>query len=356
MRPMKCTLLSNARNFIYRKAVRVWWHVPVGRRAKEQIKTITFSCLPFLFKNTRTFRNWEYTRKMQRIDFVFNASDIPGGWPLEKIGEEHFEHAITKIHHQNDKKSVTNPLAIIIHVYFEELLPGLLMHLQPFEKSSSKLFVGTTPDKHDAVNRILSKTVFPYHLEVFENRGRDILPFLKLSQLAVNERYGLILKLHTKKSDHRLSGELWRREIYKHLLSPEAVDRLMQVFTLHPELGLIGPAGHIVPMSLYYGGNARAIGYLSHRLRLEPHRLKDMSFVAGSMFYIRAEALKPLLALKLNRDLFEEERGQIDGTMAHAVERVFAVSNAQAGFVLADSNSKPGKLSLVSTNDHPFTW
>lgn len=353
---MNCTLFSKTRDFLSQTAVRFWWYLPAGRQAKEQIKTITFSCLPFMFKNTRTFRNWQYTREMNRQDFVFNASEFPAHWPLEKIGKEFVEHTTTKIQHQNDKKSLTSPLAIIIHVYFEELLPELLLHLDVFRNTGSKLFVSTTPEKLKTVRHTMSNTGFAYYLEAFDNHGRDVLPFLKLSQLAVNEGYPLMLKLHTKKSDHRLSGDLWRREVYKRLLMPEAVDRLMQVFAHHPGLGMIGPAGHIVPMSLYYGGNALPIGYLSYRLQLEPQNLKEMSFVAGSMFYIRAEALKPLLALNLDAELFEKEQGQFDGTMAHAVERIFAVSNMQAGFVLADSNSKPDKLSLVNTNDHPFTW
>ena len=41
-------------------------------------------------------------------------------------------------------------------------------------------------------------------------------------------------------------------------------------------------------------------------------------FVSGSMFWVRLEALRPLLDAHLDEWEFEAEQGQIDGTFAHA--------------------------------------
>ncbi len=144
--------------------------------------------------------------------------------------------------------------------------------------------------------------------------------------------------------------------MYDKLLKPVNAKMILEVFEKNPEVGLLGPSGHIVPMGLYYGSNARAIGYLAYRLGLETQTLRELNFVAGSMFYIRPQALQPLLDLKPGDDLFEEEQGQHDGTMAHAVERIFAVSNHVAGFMLADTTAAPGRVGYKETKDHRFTW
>lgn len=50
------------------------------------------------------------------------------------------------------------------------------------------------------------------------------------------------------------------------------------------------------------------------------------------MFFGRVDALKPLLSLAISDEDFEEESGQLDVTMAHVIERIFALSAESAGY------------------------
>jgi hypothetical protein len=63
------------------------------------------------------------------------------------------------------------------------------------------------------------------------------------------------------------------------------------------------------------------------------------------MFWCRPQALKPLLDLELDLDEFERENGQMDGTLAHAIERLFLFTVEKAGYFWL--STKPGESSRL---------
>ena len=96
-------------------------------------------------------------------------------------------------------------------------------------------------------------------------------------------------------------------------------------------LGLVAPEGHLLPVGPHLGANEGGMEYLARRAGLPAHDAHDV-FPAGSMFWVRLAALRPLLDAGLLDSEFEAESGQIDGTLAHAVERSFGLSIREAGF------------------------
>jgi lipopolysaccharide biosynthesis protein len=68
------------------------------------------------------------------------------------------------------------------------------------------------------------------------------------------------------------------------------------------------------------------------------------SFVAGTMFYARTQAILPLLRLQIREEDFEPECGQVDGTFAHAIERAFSYAALAAGFRLGEMKQADGRI------------
>ena len=189
-------------------------------------------------------------------------------------------------------------------------------------------------------------------VEVHENRGRDLLPLLKSLRTNPPAPGTLILKLQTKSSSylpHDL-GRRWREELHGPLAGdPRAVRTCAEWLEAHPEVGAIVAAGHVMQIPDHVGLNARWIERL-----LSPNPIDSYRFPAGSMYWIRPEALAPLLALPIDDRWWEPEPLMTDGNLAHAVERLVGWSLKEAGLGLASKGSDEEPLLPDSPSVSPL--
>ena len=149
---------------------------------------------------------------------------------------------------------------------------------------------------------------------------------MKIMPEVLKAGHNIVVKIHTKKSLHRVDGEAWRQDLYDKLLTDDALKIAITTLVQNLDVGILGPEGHLVSMNYFWGFNTKRVTELSARLGVDSDELSDLSFVAGSMFIARVDALIPMLNLAINPDEFEIETGQVDGTLAHAMERLFSVS------------------------------
>ncbi len=114
-----------------------------------------------------------------------------------------------------------SPVAVVVHLYYEETWPdiaGALSRLPfPFD-----LIVTTVPGRERIVEAV--RRDFPLaDIEVMENRGRDVRPFLVLLERGRLDRYRYLCKVHGKKSTDggrkSYMGALWRRRLLFDLIA-----------------------------------------------------------------------------------------------------------------------------------------
>jgi lipopolysaccharide biosynthesis protein len=228
----------------------------------------------------------------------------------------------------------TVKVVIITHAYYLDVFKAIIEPLSEGD-ARHKLIVTTVPGNEAEVNSILECTKRDYEIFAYENRGRDVLPFLSVLKNIDLETYPFILKLHTKKSLHRADGDKWFGDICSCLARPGQLDRIVRQMCAAPNIGLVGPQDHVIPMGKYYGANRENVNRLASRMGIKHIHPNHDRFIAGTMFVARSDALRPILALGLSPADFEPELSQIDGTMAHAVERALAYSAMAAGFEIA---------------------
>lgn len=224
--------------------------------------------------------------------------------------------------------------AVIVHLHYEDLFNELRERIEVVDNAD--ILISIRADiSVTACREILS--AFPkVRLAIFSNRGRDIQPFLQMLRFIRERGYKLACKIHSKKSPQRHDGAQLRRNALNDLLrSLESVTVIKKRFADDPSLGIVAPRGSLLPLD-EPDCNVRNRAWLD-KLLTRAHMdnvvgANNCNFIAGSMFWFRVEALTILDELDLSVNEFEDELGQVDGTLAHAVERLFAVTAEERGF------------------------
>jgi lipopolysaccharide biosynthesis protein len=239
--------------------------------------------------------------------------------------------------------SAASKTALVIHAFYPEVLVDILAYAEQLP-GDLRLFVSTVPEKEHDIRDILARQPRAFRLFVNENRGRDVLPFLRMLPTLVDDGVEFFAKVHTKRSTHRDDGAQWRDELYRAVIGRETFHRSLSALESDDRLGMLGPQGHLVSMDTYLGSNLGRIDKYARRLGVDANRTLEYSFFAGTMFIARVSALATLLDLGITEDDFEPEAGQIDGTLAHVIERILAICVQANGYRMAftsEPNAEP---------------
>jgi len=115
----------------------------------------------------------------------------------------------------------------------------------------------------------------------------------------------------------------------------DAITLAEQRFANRADLGLLVPPGSLIDLGIeeINAGNRVWLDRLLPRMGcadlIGSYRVL---FPAGSMYWFRVEALAGLDDLGLAEDAFELEAGQLDGTLAHAIERLILLYASTKGY------------------------
>jgi lipopolysaccharide biosynthesis protein len=247
------------------------------------------------------------------------------------------------------KKSET---AVILHLFYPELWEEIRGYLERLN-GDFDLYVSIAKNDNQSAQVISEKFPDAFVLEI-DNRGRDIAPFLEIFRHIYPMGYKYVCKIHTKKSPHRIDGDVWRRDLLGKLLGSQRTVNAIKASLDNGQFGLVAPAGHMLDANRQYGANRQWLERLRRKLGFDLLR-NPAQFAAGSMFWFKPQALFPMLHLPIRLEDFEFEQGSVDGTLAHALERVIGILPGQIGYRLGVSN-RHGVFSPGSkTSGYRFT-
>ena len=228
-------------------------------------------------------------------------------------------------------------IAAVVHIFYPEIAAELKRLLRNIPCAVDVFISTTSPEKRLAIEKVFGDfDKGRVAIKIFENRGRDIAAsFVGFKDIFKD--YDLCVHLHSKKSPHAeksLSG--WRDQLYENLLgSREIVNGILNILS-NEKVGAVFPQ-YFDPIRIFinWGENYLLTREFLSGLGIEIDNRHLIEFPAGSMFWFKPKALAPLFESGLTFEDFPEESGQVDGTLAHAIERAFLFIVEASGFIWA---------------------
>ncbi len=238
-------------------------------------------------------------------------------------------------------------IAIHAHIFYAELAAEFAKFLEnmPFPYD---LFISTP---NEAASQTCRQAFSQLHqleqltITIVPNRGRDIAPLFCTFGDTL-QQYEYIAHFHSKKSLHT-NGAIdgWREYLLTNLLGSKLqIQKIFALLAGEKAVGFVYPQNF---SKITYAANTwlsnQALGHLwCNKLGIEKIPRGYFDFPAGSMFWARTEALRPLFKAHIKIEDFPEEAGQTDATLAHCIERLFVLVTKRLGLnaiILRDNKS-----------------
>lgn len=245
-------------------------------------------------------------------------------------------------------------ILVHVHIFYTNQIDYIINHLKNITLPYDLYITLTEHNKalEDKIKRFRQDS----HIEIVENRGYDVWPFIKVLQKINLDEYSYIIKLHTKRkfpfspssigNGYRIYLDTWRKSLYAFLASKKAFNKCIDSFNKYPKLGMITSKNMIHTMK----DSVAVVKYAKKYFPEYVFGLEDFSFVAGTMFICRASIMAPLQKMKLTANLFDIPDKNHSTQLAHVLERSFGEVVYFSGYYIDDTfSNKFTKINFVLT-------
>lgn len=260
---------------------------------------------------------------------------------VSDIKKEKNLNFILPLDNKIDVAECNKKVAVIIHLHYLDRIDNYIEYIKCIPKEIDVLF--TTSDKkvkEKIENTFIEKKDRRIVIEK-KNRGRDISALLVAARNIIL-KYDYICFLHDKKEKvkkYRLETEDLVHQLWENTIgSEEYIHNVLTLLDKNPKLGLLVPPTLLSEhCTAAYGGawenDFELTKELAEKIKLNCDiDIDKPPITIGTVFWARTLALKKLLEIEWQYEDFDEEPLRGDGTISHAVERIFAYVAQDAGY------------------------
>ena len=302
------------------------------------------------------------------IEYLENLSDYPVDYIYQDLCYRKGASDITLNLHLNyvlDSKSSSKipsnrRISMILYSYYEDLIEFNISHINNLPEGTAVYVVTVFDDLVDKWERSIEKyRLRNISIRKQENRGRNEAAYwLTCKDVIRNSDY--VCLAHDKKSPAaypRIRGFLFSEHCWSGILeSEDYVRNVIDTFEKNDRIGLLIPytpilAGYYdVIFDNEWSINKKIAQEVYQKLKLsvpfDEHPLAPW----GAMFWVRSKAMEPLFRYKWTVEDFPIEPIKIpDGTVLHALERMYPMIAQEAGYFTGQIISST-KISLYYDN------
>ena len=223
----------------------------------------------------------------------------------------------------------TKKIAVHLHTFYVDLLEEFLNQFEYFHFPYDLFLTTDSEEKKCEIQSILDKKGKEAKIYITGNRGRDVIPMLKLKDELSS--YDYIGHFHTKKSPEYpyWVGDSWRNELFSMLIQP--ADNIIANLERDDRLGLVIAD---IPSFFRYtkivdpwneNRFAEGMNDLWERMNLgrdiDFDKMNTFIMSYGTFIWFKYDALKPLFDLDLQDEEIPAEPIP-QHTILHSIERI----------------------------------
>jgi rhamnosyltransferase len=325
---------------------------PFATEMKDQSCQISYGkdprmTLDFIGRRTSYDVNfiWDYILRTKYLTEIWNQLQLEYVVP-EKVVERPYVYS--------------GSIAVILHIYYEDAIDALAGYCANFP-ANTDFYVTVVNDKTKLlVDTALKKRKLNFVLKTRPNVGVAMSTlWITYADVVTSGKYEYICYFHDKKSSYfaySIVGEEFAGRCYENLFgTPEIVRNIINLFEDNSRLGVLGPpmvyhGEYFLSAARGWSGNWENLKKLLKMLNINvPCRVEQMTVSAfGDMFWFRSVALKKVIGYGFTYDDFDVKY-ENDGTILHAIERVYGLAAQDSGYYYADViNTDNARTDLIN--------
>ena len=240
------------------------------------------------------------------------------------------------------------PILVHMHIYYPHLYKDLKQCMLNINTHELDLYVTMVEEHSEVISDI--KATFPdAKIEILENRGFDIAPFIHVLNKVNLDNYDLLVKLHTKRDINTIpflvngfdvGGGKWRNYLLNFCKTEENWKKSLDLLN-SDDVTMVSDY-HVI-LKQDDNVDSKYLDKLEKKLKISYS--SEREFVGGTMFVAKANIFKVLQNKLKPEDFSSSIRGSGDD-LPYACERILGFINSGK---IASFNGKKGVLERYIT-------